>query len=52
MLPGSAGSASIPANGVCMTDRYVRVAVGADYLEAAPMRGAQTGGADETLAWP
>ena len=39
-----------PANGVCMTDRHVRVAVGADYLEAAPARGAQVGGADEVLA--
>jgi len=39
-----------PANGVCMTDRHVRVAVGADYLEAAPARGAQIGGADEVLA--
>lgn len=39
-----------PAHGVCMTDRHVRVAVGADYLEAAPARGAQVGGADEALA--
>ncbi len=39
-----------PANGVCTTDRYVRVATGADYLEAAPIRGARIGGADETLA--
>ena len=39
-----------PANGVCMTDRYVRVAIGPDYLEAAPVRGAQIGGADEMLA--
>jgi transglutaminase-like putative cysteine protease len=39
-----------PANGVCTTDRYVRIAAGADYLEAAPIRGARIGGADETLA--
>lgn len=39
-----------PANGICTTDRYVRVAAGADYLEAAPIRGARIGGADETLA--
>jgi transglutaminase-like putative cysteine protease len=39
-----------PVHGVCMTDRHVRVAVGADYLEAAPARGAQVGGADEVLA--
>lgn len=39
-----------PTNGVCMTDRHVRVAVGADYLEAAPARGARVGGADELLS--
>jgi transglutaminase-like putative cysteine protease len=39
-----------PAHGVCVTDRYVRVAIGADYLDASPVRGAQVGGADETLA--
>jgi transglutaminase-like putative cysteine protease len=39
-----------PAHGVCMTERHVRVAVGPDYLEAAPARGAQVGGADEVLA--
>ncbi len=39
-----------PANGVSTTDRYVRIATGADYLEAAPIRGARIGGADETLA--
>ena len=39
-----------PANGVCITDRHVRVAIGADYLEAAPVRGARVGGADEVLS--
>jgi transglutaminase-like putative cysteine protease len=39
-----------PANGVCTTNRYVRVAVGQDYLDAAPIRGARIGGADEHLA--
>jgi transglutaminase-like putative cysteine protease len=38
-----------PANGVCITGRYVRVGVGLDYLDAAPIRGARTGGAGETL---
>jgi transglutaminase-like putative cysteine protease len=38
-----------PANGVCITDRYARVAVGQDYLDAAPIRGARTGGDDEQL---
>ena len=39
-----------PANGACVTDRYVRVAAGPDYLEAAPVRGSQTGGSTETLS--
>lgn len=39
-----------PANAVCMTDRHVRVAVGADYLSAAPVRGARAGGAEEVLS--
>jgi transglutaminase-like putative cysteine protease len=38
-----------PANGVCVSDAYVRVAVGLDYLGAAPVRGAQTGGLNEAL---
>jgi transglutaminase-like putative cysteine protease len=39
-----------PANGVCPTDRYVRVATGLDYLGAAPVRGASYGGAGERMA--
>jgi transglutaminase-like putative cysteine protease len=39
-----------PANGISATDAYVRVAVGLDYLGAAPIRGTRYGGADETLA--
>jgi transglutaminase-like putative cysteine protease len=38
-----------PANGVCTTDRYVRVAIGQDYLDAAPIRGVRFGGLDEEL---
>ena len=38
-----------PAQGLCVNERYVRVAIGADSREAAPVRGAQTGGGDETL---
>jgi transglutaminase-like putative cysteine protease len=38
-----------PANGICPTDAYVRMAVGLDYLEAAPVRGAHYGGAGERL---
>jgi transglutaminase-like putative cysteine protease len=39
-----------PANGACVTDRYVRVAAGPDYLDAAPVRGSQTGGSTERLS--
>jgi transglutaminase-like putative cysteine protease len=39
-----------PANGICVTDRHARVAVGQDYLDAAPIRGTRTGGSDEVLA--
>jgi transglutaminase-like putative cysteine protease len=38
-----------PANGVCISDRYARVAVGLDYLDAAPIRGTRTGGSQEEL---
>lgn len=38
-----------PTNGVCATDAYVRVAVGLDYLGAAPIRGTRFGGSGETL---
>ena len=34
-----------PANGICATERYVRVATGLDYLGAAPVRGATTAAA-------
>jgi transglutaminase-like putative cysteine protease len=37
------------ANGICATDAHVRVAVGLDYLGAAPMRGTRYGGGDESL---
>jgi transglutaminase-like putative cysteine protease len=38
-----------PAQGACVNDRYVRVAVGADSNEAAAVRGARTGGLSEAL---
>ena len=38
-----------PANGVCATDAYVRVAVGFDYATACPFRGVRTGGGAERL---
>jgi transglutaminase-like putative cysteine protease len=39
-----------PANGICPTDAHVRVAVGLDYLGAAPVRGSRFGGGSEGLA--
>jgi len=39
-----------PTNAVCPTEAYVRVAVGLDYLGAAPVRGSQHGGSDEKLS--
>jgi transglutaminase-like putative cysteine protease len=39
-----------PANGQCPTVRYVRLAVGLDALEAAPVRGIRLGGARERLS--
>jgi transglutaminase-like putative cysteine protease len=38
------------ANGICGTDAHVRVAVGLDYLGAAPLRGARHGGRGELLS--
>lgn len=37
------------ANGICATDAHVRIAVGLDYLGAAPVRGARRGGGTESL---
>ena len=38
-----------PANCICTTDAHVRVAIGLDYLGAAPVRGTRYGGGLETL---
>lgn len=38
-----------PANGISVTDAHVRVAVGLDYLDAAPIRGSRRGGEGEAL---
>jgi len=38
-----------PANCMCATDAHVRVAVGLDYLGAAPIRGMRYGGGSEAL---
>ncbi len=38
-----------PTNGMSTTDAYLRVAVGLDYLDAAPVRGARRGGGRESM---
>ena len=38
------------ANGICTGERHVRVAAGFDYLSAAPVRGARSGGGTERLS--
>lgn len=38
-----------PANQLCPTERYVRLATGLDALSAAPIRGSRQGGASEQL---
>ena len=38
-----------PTNGMSTTAAYLRVAVGLDYLDAAPVRGARRGGGAETM---
>jgi len=48
-VPGLGWVAFDPANGMCATDAHVRVAVGLDYLGAAPVRGSRHGGGGEAL---
>ena len=48
-IPALGWIAFDPANGICATDAHVRVAVGLDYLGAAPVRGARRGGGNESL---
>lgn len=38
-----------PANGICPTEHYVRVATGLDALGASPIRGTSYGGGNETM---
>jgi transglutaminase-like putative cysteine protease len=38
------------ANGICPTEGYVRTAIGLDYADAGPVRGARQGGGEEDLA--
>lgn len=39
-----------PTNGISATDAHLRVAVGLDYLSAAPVRGTRYGGSGEELS--
>ena len=39
-----------PAHGLCADERYIRLATGRDYLEAAPIRGSRLGGQGESLS--
>jgi transglutaminase-like putative cysteine protease len=47
-VPGLGWVAFDAANGICATDAHVRLAVGLDYLGAAPVRGTRYGGGEET----
>jgi transglutaminase-like putative cysteine protease len=48
-VPGLGWVGFDPANGVCPTPAYVRVAIGLDYLGAAPVRGSRQGGGKEQM---
>ena len=39
-----------PTYGISTAERHIRIAVGLDYLDAAPVRGARRGGGTETMA--
>ena len=49
LAPGIGWVGFDPANGICPTDAYVRVATGLDYLGVAPVRGARIGGETEAM---
>ena len=48
-VPGLGWVGFDPANCVCATEAHARVAIGLDYLGAAPVRGTRYGGGNETL---
>ncbi len=48
-VPGLGWVGFDPANGMCPTDGYVRVATALDYLGAAPVRGSRYGGGNEHM---
>jgi transglutaminase-like putative cysteine protease len=49
-IPGLGWTAFDPTNGICTTDGYVRVAVGLDYLDCAPVRGSFKGATVENMS--
>jgi transglutaminase-like putative cysteine protease len=49
LAPGYGWIGFDPVNDLCPTDAYIRVAVGLDYLDAAPIRGARSGGGEEMM---
>jgi transglutaminase-like putative cysteine protease len=49
-VPGLGWVGFDPAIGYCVTDQHIRVAIGLDYLGAAPVRGAHYGGGTEAQA--
>jgi len=48
-VPGLGWVGFDPSLGVCVTEAHVRVAIGLDYLGAAPTRGSRYGGMGETF---
>lgn len=48
-VPGLGWVGLDPANGISASEGHVRVAIGLDYLGAAPVRGSRYGGGSETL---
>jgi transglutaminase-like putative cysteine protease len=48
-IPGLGWVGFDPANGMCPTDGYVRIATALDYLGAAPVRGHRYGGGNEQM---
>lgn len=48
-VPGLGWIGFDPANRLCPTEHYIRVAVGLDYSTAAPVRGLRRGAAEESL---
>ncbi len=48
-VPGLGWIGFDTANCLCATPSHIRVAIGLDYLGAAPVRGSRTGGGEERM---